>query len=35
MKDVYLYLESNKISFNYERNKSVCIGETDGSFQDF
>lgn len=35
MKDVFLKRETNEISFNYEKDKSVCIGETDGTLTEF
>ena len=35
MKDVYFCIETNEISFHYEKGKNVRIGETDGTLQEY
>lgn len=35
MKAVFLNLNTNQLSFTYIQNENVCVGETDGSLEDF
>lgn len=35
MQEVYLNIAENTLSFTWQRNVNVCIGETDGSLEDF
>ena len=35
MQEVFFNKDTNEISFNYVKNKSVLFGETDGTLEDF
>ena len=35
MRDVFFNKDSNEISFIWERNKNVAVGQTDGTLEDF